>query len=57
MSTTTIVLLVTLLAGLVFAWQCWRDLAAIRRELERHQRGRAIRERVLAEAAKLQGVR
>jgi|688.fasta_scaffold778725_3 hypothetical protein len=36
-----------------FAWQCWRDLAAIRRELERHQRGRAIRERVLAEAAKL----
>lgn len=53
MSTTTIVLLVTLLAGLVLAWQCWRDLAQIRRELDRHQRGRAIRARVLAEVAKL----
>lgn len=57
MSTTTIVLFIPLLAGLVFAWQCWRDLAAIRRELQRHQRGRAIRARVLAEAAKLQAVR
>ena len=56
MSTTTIVLLVTLLAGLAFAWQSWRDLDAIRRELERHQRGRAIRARVLAEAAKLKAV-
>jgi hypothetical protein len=36
-----------------FAWQCWRDLAQIRRELDRHQRGQAIRARVLAAAAKL----
>ena len=36
-----------------FAWQCWRDLDAIRRELDRHQRGQAIRARVLAEVAKL----
>lgn len=39
-----------------FAWQCWRDLDAIRREVERHQRGRVIRARVLAEAAKLKAV-
>jgi hypothetical protein len=56
MSTTTIVLLVTLLAGLVFIWQCWRDLDAIRREVERHQRGRIIRTRVLRESAKLKAV-
>ena len=56
MSTTTIVLLLPLLAGFVFTWQCWRDLDAIRRELERHQRGRIIRARVLREAAKLKAV-
>jgi len=56
MSTTTIVLLITLLAGLVLSWQSWRDLAQIRAELDRHQRGRAIRARVLREAAKLKAV-
>lgn len=55
MSTTTIVLLITLLLfGL--SWQCWRDLDAIRREVERRERGRIIRARVLAEAAKLREV-
>ncbi|MFZ4662267.1 MAG: hypothetical protein ACOYNY_34985 [Caldilineaceae bacterium] len=53
MSTTTIVLLVTLLAGLVFTWQCWRDLDAIRQELQRIERERTIKARVLAEVAKL----
>lgn len=40
-----------------FAWQCWRDLDSIRREVERHQRGRAIKARVLREVTKLQAVR
>ena len=56
MSTTTIVLFIPLLAGFVLAWQSWRDLDAIRRELERHQHGRIIRARVLREAAKLKAV-
>jgi len=53
----TTVYLIILIVSIALAWQCWRDLDAIRLELQRHKRGRAIKRRVLAEAAKLKAVR
>ena len=38
------------------AWQSWRNLSTIQRELERHARGREIKRRVLAEVAKQKAV-
>jgi hypothetical protein len=48
---TIILLLVLCLIASVLTWQSSRGLATIKREVERHEQGRAFRARVLAELA------
>lgn len=49
--TTTLLLFLCLIA-LSLTWQSARGLAQLKRELQRHEQGRVIRARVLAEQAK-----
>lgn len=53
---TIILLLFLCLVASVLTWQSSRGLGQLRREVERHEQGRAIRARVLAELAS-KGVR
>lgn len=50
MTPTLMLIFMLLSSGL--AWQAWRDLDQLKREVERHEQGQTIKRRVLGELAR-----